>query len=120
VTEKQVLEKNNRINLLYDFYEPLLTNKQQTIMRYYYQENYSLGEISALFSITRQAVYEHIKRGEDVLELYEKKLQLYEKFKQRYECMQQLTARIETDQATLPEDFVQFLKHFRVQMDSFG
>ena len=65
------LEKTNRINLLFAFYERLLTDKQQTFLKYYFHDDFSLGEIAAEFEISRQAVYEHIKRAEQVLENYE-------------------------------------------------
>ncbi|WP_128655161.1 YlxM family DNA-binding protein, partial [Paenibacillus sp. 598K] len=74
--EPGALAKTNRVNLLFDFYEPLLTEKQQTFLRYYYHDDFSLGEIAAEFQISRQAVYEHVKRAEGALESYETKLGL--------------------------------------------
>nr|WP_246427524.1 putative DNA-binding protein [Paenibacillus phyllosphaerae] len=73
------LAKTTRINLLFDFYEPLLTEKQRTFLKYYFHDDYSLGEIAAEFEVSRQAVYEHIKRAESVLESYESKLKLLTK-----------------------------------------
>lgn len=70
------LEKWHRVNALFDFYGPLLTEKQQTFLRCYFHDDYSLGEIAAEFDISRQAVYEHLKRAEAVLEDYERKLGL--------------------------------------------
>ena len=71
-----LLEKTNRINVLFDFYRPLLTEKQQLFLQCYFHEDLSLGEIAAEFEISRQAVYEHIRRASAVLEEYESKLQL--------------------------------------------
>jgi uncharacterized protein len=73
---ENALEKTNRINVLFDFYGPLLTEKQQTFLKCYFHDDYSLGEIAADFEISRQAVYEHLKRAEQVLESYEEKLGL--------------------------------------------
>lgn len=73
---QDALEKTNRINVLFDFYGPLLTEKQQTFLKCYFQDDYSLGEIAADFDISRQAVYEHLKRAEQALEDYETKLRL--------------------------------------------
>ncbi|PZE22482.1 putative DNA-binding protein [Paenibacillus xerothermodurans] len=92
MTEENVLEKTNRMNLLVDFYGKLLTEKQQTFLRYYFYDDYSLGEIAAEFQISRQAVYEHIKRAETALEDYELKLQLLAKHEQRQQLLQQLAA----------------------------
>ena len=79
VHEPDALAKTNRINMLFDFYELLLTDKQQTFLKYYFHDDYSLGEIAAEFDISRQAVYESVKRAEAVLENYESKLHLLAK-----------------------------------------
>ncbi|MDF2963196.1 MAG: DNA-binding protein [Paenibacillus sp.] len=85
-----MLAKTNRVNMLVDFYEKLLTEKQQTFLKHYFYDDYSLGEIAAEFQISRQAVYEHIKRAEAALEDYEAKLQLLAKHEQRQQVVQQL------------------------------
>ncbi|UVI33618.1 YlxM family DNA-binding protein [Paenibacillus spongiae] len=65
--------------MLFDFYEALLTEKQRTFFKYYFHDDYSLGEIAAEFEVSRQAVYEHIKRADSMLEGYEAKLGLLAK-----------------------------------------
>ncbi|MFX3631351.1 MAG: YlxM family DNA-binding protein [Candidatus Pristimantibacillus sp.] len=98
VNEPDALAKMTRINLLFDFYEPLLTDKQRTFLKYYFHDDFSLGEIAAESGISRQAVYEHVKRAEQVLESYESKLKLLVK----HEEMQQLAAELERNVAGLP------------------
>ena len=98
--EPDALAKTTRINLLFDFYEPLLTEKQRTFLKYYFHDDYSLGEIAAESGISRQAVYEHVKRAEQVLEGYEAKLMLLAK----HEAMQRLAAKLERQVAELPLD----------------
>ncbi|WP_462409245.1 putative DNA-binding protein [Neobacillus sp. Marseille-QA0830] len=78
-----MLEKTTRMNYLYDFYYSLLTPKQQSYMSLYYLDDYSLGEIAEEYEISRQAVYDNIKRTEAMLEEYEEKLLLFQKFQQR-------------------------------------
>lgn len=73
--------------MLYDFYHSLLTDKQRDYMGLYYREDYSLSEIASLSDVSRQAVYDNIKRTEQVLETYEKNLRLYDKFQQRNELL---------------------------------
>lgn len=87
---KDRLESTNRINLLFDFYGPLLTDKQQIFMQHYYHDDYSLGEIAENFHISRQAVYEHIKRAEQTLQDYERQLQLLEQYEKRREIVFQM------------------------------
>lgn len=85
-----MIEKTTRVNFLYDFYHALLTPKQRTYMELYYLEDYSLGEISELYEVSRQAVYDNIKRTESVLESYEEKLHLYERFLKRSSILKQI------------------------------
>ncbi|WLV25735.1 putative DNA-binding protein [Aciduricibacillus chroicocephali] len=85
-----MLEKTTYINALFDFYQALLTPKQRNYMEMYYAEDYSLGEISEDSQVSRQAVYDNIKRTEAILETYEEKLRLYEKFKKRTELIDKL------------------------------
>jgi uncharacterized protein len=92
-----MLEKTTRINYLLDFYQALLTSKQQKYMTLYYLDDYSLSEIAELFDISRQAVYDNIKRTEAMLEDYEAKLTLLEKYNQRIKVIQALHEVIDED-----------------------
>ena len=74
------IEKTNRINALLDFYEPLLTEKQTVYIVLYYRDDLSLGEIAENYHVSRQAVYDNIKRTELILEKYEKKLNLFQQY----------------------------------------
>jgi len=68
------------MNLLYDFYGQLLTNRQRNFIELYYGQNLSLGEIAGEFDVTRQAVHDTLKRADQLLEKYEVKSGLVEKF----------------------------------------
>ncbi|MFT9337085.1 MAG: YlxM family DNA-binding protein, partial [Lentilactobacillus hilgardii] len=68
------LEKTNYINSLFEFYEPLLTKKQANYIQLYYADDFSLGEIAEEYEISRQAVYDNIRRSEKILQQYEDKL----------------------------------------------
>jgi len=72
-------EKRVRFGNLYDIYGGLLTPKQQDIMQKYFYEDLSLGEIAEAAGISRQAVYDLLKRVETALENYEEKLHLLKK-----------------------------------------
>ena len=94
------LEKMNRINELFDFYGPMLTKKQQVFLKCYFHDDYSLGEIAAEFHISRQAVYEHLKRAEQMLDDYERKLGLA----QRHAKLQEGLDLLEREIGLLPAD----------------
>ena len=89
-----MLEKTTRLNMLYDFYSPLLTDKQKDYLEMYYLEDYSLGEIANISNVSRQAIYDNIRRTEKVLESYEEKLHLYQKFNLRQELFTSLRSSI--------------------------
>lgn len=79
-----MMEKFLEIGLLYDFYGQMLTDKQRNIVELYYSNDLSLGEISEALDISRQGVYDILKRSEKQLYHYEDKLKLVDKFiKQR-------------------------------------
>lgn len=83
------------MNYLFDFYQDLLTPKQQNYMSLYYLDDFSLGEIAEQFEVSRQAVYDNIKRTEAMLEEYEDKLHLYEKFLMRQNMFKKLSSLLE-------------------------
>ena len=66
-----LLEKTTRMNFLFDFYQALLTEKQRSYMQLYYLDDLSLGEIAESYGVSRQAVYDNIRRTEAMLEEYE-------------------------------------------------
>lgn len=74
-----MLEKVDWMNMLFDFYGVLLTERQKDYMDLYYCQNLSLAEIAVEFNVTRQAVYDTLKRAEHVLSQYEEKLGLVTK-----------------------------------------
>ncbi|MBM7644330.1 putative DNA-binding protein YlxM (UPF0122 family) [Scopulibacillus daqui] len=85
-----MLEKTMRVNALYDFYQLLLTAKQQQYMDLYYLNDFSLGEIAEEFHVSRQAVYDNLKRTESMLESFEEKLGLYKKYQERLKLLTEL------------------------------
>lgn len=85
-----MIEVTERINHLMDFYAPLLTEKQNQVLEYYFREDYSLSEIADLMEVSRSAVHDLLKRCEATLESYEDKLHLYEKFQNRLHLYEQI------------------------------
>ncbi|CAM5187016.1 hypothetical protein UACE39S_04711 [Ureibacillus acetophenoni] len=98
-----LLEKTTRMNFLFDFYQALLTDKQRSYMELYYLDDLSLGEIAESYKVSRQAVYDNIRRTEAMLEEYEDKLNLFEKFGHRQEILEKLTEAIKNENSTTEE-----------------
>ena len=74
------MDEFGRKALLFDFYGPLLTPRQQEVYDYSCSEDMILGEIAETLGISRQAVHDNLRRTEKILEEYEAKLGLAEKF----------------------------------------
>ena len=77
------IEKMVEIGLLFEQYKELLTDKQKEIVALYYEEDYSLGEISENLNVSRQGVYDTLKRSEKILRDYEEKLHLVSKIQEQ-------------------------------------
>ena len=91
---KMNLEKLVEIGLLFEQYKMLLTDKQQEIVSLYYNEDYSLGEISENLKVSRQGVYDTLKRSEKILREYEAKLGLVAKMKERERFTQDIYNKV--------------------------
>ena len=76
------MAKDMNISLLFDFYGEILTEKQQDVIDYYYNDDLSLAEISEHLGITRQGVCDSIKRAEATLTKMEEKLGLAKRFRE--------------------------------------
>ncbi|VHM24337.1 DNA-binding protein [Streptococcus pyogenes] len=92
------IEKTNRMNALFEFYAALLTDKQMNYIELYYADDYSLAEIADEFGVSRQAVYDNIKRTEKILETYEMKLHMYSDYVVRSEIFDDMIAHYPRDE----------------------
>jgi hypothetical protein len=76
-----MLERLEEIGKLFDFYSNLLNSKHKEVLELYYFQDMSLSEISEILNVTRQGVFDLLKRAENNLQLYETNLGLIEKNK---------------------------------------
>lgn len=66
---------------LFDFYGPLLTPNRRQALSLYLEEDLSLGEIAQETGITRQGVYDALRRAQAQLSDYEDKLGLMRRYR---------------------------------------
>ncbi len=78
------MPKDLDVSLLLDIYGGLLTDKQRAFLEFYYNDDLSLAEIAENEGITRQGVYDIVKRAKDQLVNYENKLLINERFQKIY------------------------------------
>lgn len=92
------------ICLLIDFYGGLLTPNQREIMKLYYEDDLSLGEIAEELGISRQAVHYTLRRGLNRLKSIEEKLKLVERFLKHWSFFESIKKEIEPLVSKLPSE----------------
>ena len=70
-------------SMLFDFYGELLTDKQREYFDLRYNEDLSLGEIAEQSGISRQGVWDIIRRAETAMTEIEEKTGLIKRFLER-------------------------------------
>lgn len=76
------MEQRVELNLLLDFYGPLLTEHRRELMRLYCEEDLTLAEIADQMQITRQGVSDAIGKARRQLTDYEAKLGLAARYRE--------------------------------------
>ena len=87
-----LIERENHI-ALFDTYKELLTLKQQEYFVLYYFEDYTLSEIAEAKDVSRNAVFDQVKKTILLLEEYEAKLHLLSKQK----SLEEFAIKLEED-----------------------
>ena len=85
------MEKLVRQTLLFDFYGELLNEHQKNVYGDIISSDLSYSEFASENNISRQAVFDMVRRCDEKLEGYESKLKLVEKFMKAREQMEELT-----------------------------
>lgn len=74
------MDNITKINLLYDYYGEFLTKKQREIFELYFFNDLSMGEIAENIGITRQGVFDMVRRCQDILNDFEEKLGMVKRY----------------------------------------
>jgi len=96
-----LVERRVHLALLYDFYGPLLTDRQRRFIELHYHQDWSLGEIAAAFGISRQAVHDLVRRAVAALEEYEARLGLVRRYRRQREAVDSLARCLDQSQQLL-------------------
>lgn len=106
------LEERLELSLLYDFYGALLKENQQRMFEAYILEDYNFSEIAAQEEISRQGVYDAIKRTSRQLREFEGKLGLAARFEKQKSMVQELWKEVQGLQ--MPGEEKKWEKVFRI------
>lgn len=82
-------------SMLLDFYGELLTGKQRECFDLHYNEDLSLSEIAEQLGISRQGVWDNIRRAQTAMETVEDKTGLIRRFQENRELLEKLRAQME-------------------------
>lgn len=93
----QDFKKTDYLSNLLDLYGSLLTDKQLDVMNLYFNYDLSLSEISEQFQVSRNAIFDLIKRTSKCLEEYEEKLHLLKKRKRILKIIEPLETTIKEE-----------------------
>lgn len=88
---------------LFDAYAELLTERQRTLVRMYYLDDLSLGEIAARRRISRQAVSDALRRSVAEMQRLEHRLGVAATRKQTARTRAQVLARLEAVEGALAQ-----------------
>jgi hypothetical protein len=80
--------------LLLDFYGELLTEKQRMCFDLHYNEDLSLSEIAEQCGISRQGVWDNIRRAESAMEDIENKTGLIGRFEENRKALEKIRDEI--------------------------
>ena len=89
--------ENGRLtrSMLLDFYGELLTEKQRECFDLHYNEDLSLSEIAEQLGISRQGVWDNIRRAEGAMETIEEKTGLLKRFEENRQTLEELKTKLE-------------------------
>ena len=111
------MEKNVKISMLCQIYGKLLTKKQLSILEDYYNNDLSLSEIAENLNITRQAVRDIIKKGENKLFELEEKLEIMKRnFKQEEKIAIILSELTKIQNNSTDKQIAQILTHVKKEL----
>ena len=95
----EAMEKKVLLSWLLSFYGSMLTENQREMARLHWEEDLSLAEIAAQFSITRQSVHDTVSRTERQLEALLRRFRAMEAG--LTDCRKEL-AMVEASEGSLP------------------
>lgn len=81
-------------SMLFDFYGELLTDKQREYFDLHYNEDLSLAEIAEQSGISRQGVWDIIRRAEAAMTEIEEKTGLIKRFNERNAALAEIRAEL--------------------------
>ena len=112
------MDKNVKISILLEIYGKVLTTIQYQFLDDYYNSDLSLSEIAENKNITRQAVRDNIKKGENKLLELEEKLKIMQKTMKQEKKIADILSEITKIQTQFSdEQIAEMLEHIKSELN---
>ena len=102
--------------LLYDFYGELLTEHQKLVYENIVFNDLSYSEVAKEQGISRQGVYDLVKRCDKVLEEYEAKLHLIDKFLNTKQRVERINDLVQAYRETKEEQIIEQIQDIATEI----
>ena len=112
------MNRKVEISMLCQVYGKLLTEKQLNILDNYYNLDLSLSEIAENEKITRQAVRDIMKKGENKLFEFEEKLEIMKKTQRQEEKIADILSELTKIQTKFTDEQIsEILEHIKEELN---
>ena len=112
------MERKVEISMLCQIYGRLLTEKQLNILDNYYNLDLSLSEIAENENITRQAVRDIMKKGDNKLFEFEEKLGIMKKTQRQEEKIADILSELTKIQTKFTDEQIsEILEHIKEELN---
>ena len=112
------MNRKVEISMLCQIYGKLLTEKQLNILDNYYNLDLSLSEIAENENITRQAVRDIMKKGENKLFEFEEKLEIMKKTQRQEEKIADILSELTKIQTKFTDEQIsEILEHIKEELN---
>lgn len=106
-----LIESKIETGWLLDFYGPLLTDRQQELLRLSCEEDLSLAEIAQQAGVSRQGVHDILHRATQQLYQLEEKLGMLQRFRRMQYGLDSLLMYLNGVQGAASQEQVAAIKH---------
>lgn len=110
MSAEEIFEQRMRLSKLFAMYGGLLTEKQFQCLSFYFDDDLSLSEIADEMEVSRQAVYDLLKRVEQTLEKYESKLGLLAKKEEQELKLQSVIEALKSSRFATKKEVIAILE----------
>lgn len=107
-------------SMLLDFYGELLTPRQRQCYDLHYNEDLSLSEIAEQCGVSRQGVWDNIRRAESALSQMEEKTGLIRRFGQYRETLERVSAGLKEADGLTDGRARELIRRAREEIEALG